>query len=158
MPSPTFLLQNIYSDHSGPAVHHYDLYRLTQQRDLARLDLPTTLPQSVSLIEWAERMGPGAPAAHLAVHIDILNAAEQQALQPQLAPPLGGSLGQEDEDGELSDEEGSGDVRWRHIELVAHGQHWEQQLAPLEGHVRQRGSMLGLYLHPPAPAQMPAAS
>jgi tRNA threonylcarbamoyl adenosine modification protein YjeE len=43
VPSPTFLLQQVYDDHDksfGPAVHHFDLYRCGSVAETVKLDLP----------------------------------------------------------------------------------------------------------------------
>ena len=78
---------------AGPPIHHFDLYRLTQQYDLHRLDLPTSFAQAVSLVEWPERLqilqdlGEAAahmlPQQHLAVTISILQGQEQEQLAQQ---------------------------------------------------------------------------
>jgi tRNA threonylcarbamoyl adenosine modification protein YjeE len=95
VPSPTFLLQQVYDDHEGPPIHHFDLYRLDASAPgaTARLDLPTSFTRAVSLIEWPERLaggggdgsggsgseGAGAyPAAWLELSIEPLGDDEQR--------------------------------------------------------------------------------
>jgi tRNA A37 threonylcarbamoyladenosine biosynthesis protein TsaE len=157
VPSPTFLLQNVYDDHPGPPIHHYDLYRLTQPHDLARLDLPASLPAAVSLIEWPDRMGAAAPRAHLALRIAILGEAEQRALQERLQQGAAAAQQQQQgedeeeagkEEEEEEEEDGGGDGRWRRIELAGQGQRRRRMLEPLGGHVRAHGRELGLWLDP----------
>jgi len=57
---------------AGPPVHHFDLYRLGGPADLARLALGASFAGAVALVEWAERLGPGAPPARLDVHFAML--------------------------------------------------------------------------------------
>lgn len=172
VPSPTFLLQNIYSEHAGagsgpvaaqpsapicthsyllrlragPPIHHFDLYRLTQQYDLARLDLRASFTQAVSLVEWPERLGPDLlPAEHLAVHISILEAAEQQQLQRHLAAAAAHERRSTDE-AEGGGDEGGGDTRWRRIQLSPAGQRWLPRLQLLHRYLSSEGAELGCYL------------
>ncbi|KAL4428029.1 hypothetical protein ABPG75_002118 [Micractinium tetrahymenae] len=191
VPSPTFLLQNIYTEHAGPPIHHFDLYRLAQEYDLARLDLPASFSHVVCLVEWAERLqalGGGAhlPADHLAVRIAIVEAAEQARLrrqveqqaaaaqqQQQQQQHAGGSDGssgrpgleeglagcEEDEQGysssEAGEEDGSGDLRWRRIQVAVGGgsgsgsssrERWEPRLQLLRRYLAAEGPQLGCYL------------
>lgn len=62
---------------AGPAIHHYDLYRLTEPHDLLRLDLPSSFTQAVSLVEWPERLQDQPPPQHLAVHLSVIQAVSQ---------------------------------------------------------------------------------
>jgi hypothetical protein len=144
---------------AGPAIHHFDLYRLTEQYDLARLDLQASFSQAVSLVEWPERLGPShLPAEHLAVHISILEAAEQQRLQRHFAAAAAGSTGsggqewrsmEEAEDGSIGSDssgENSGDVRWRRIQLNPAGQRWLPRLQLLQRYLSSEGAELRCYL------------
>ena len=164
MPSPPSLA-------AGPPIHHFDLYRLTQQYDLARLDLRASFTQAVCLVEWPERLGAQQqPADHLAVHISILEQAEQRRMQQQrqglegqgrqqqeqqAAGSPGGTSsssggegrGDEDED-EDGDEEGSGDARWRRIKLSSASQRWQPRLQLLRRYLEAEGAELGCYLLP----------
>ncbi len=46
---------------AGPPIHHFDLYRLTEGYDLARLDLPASFSQ----VSWVGGFGwEGGPAQH----------------------------------------------------------------------------------------------
>ena len=92
VPSPTYLLQNIYDDvegatcatrqplcsratsarhglHScaGLPIHHMDLYRITAEEQLSRLQLGESWRTAVSLIEWPERLGDLLPAERLSI-------------------------------------------------------------------------------------------
>ncbi|PRW05813.1 tRNA threonylcarbamoyladenosine biosynthesis [Chlorella sorokiniana] len=168
VPSPTFLLQNIYNDHAGPPIHHFDLYRLTEGYDLARLDLPASFSQAVSLVEWPERLALAGqeqqPAEPLEVTISILGQAEQAAVEAALAerraaaassssssgsgvPEAAGTV--EDDLGSSSsgeDEEGGGDRRWRRIQLLTAGQRWQPRLQLLRRYLDAEGAEVGCYL------------
>jgi tRNA threonylcarbamoyl adenosine modification protein YjeE len=75
VPSPTFLLQQVYDGHDaafGPAVHHFDLYRLNGVSETVKLDFPASFRDAVSLIEWAERLEHETPANRLDVYLSIM--------------------------------------------------------------------------------------
>ncbi|KAI3428791.1 hypothetical protein D9Q98_007610 [Chlorella vulgaris] len=162
VPSPTFLLQNIYNEHPGPPIHHFDLYRLTQQYDLARLDLQSSFTQAVCLVEWPQRMGlQHLPQEHLALHISILSPAEQQQAQQQLAAAESSAVGsvdlgcQQGEPGGGAEEDavdgssiddGSGDARWRRMWLTPMGKRWLPRLQLLQRALEQQGAQLGCHL------------
>lgn len=58
--------------HPGPPVHHFDLYRLGGAADLGRLQLGETLGATLSLVEWAERLGAAAPPERLDLRFIML--------------------------------------------------------------------------------------
>ncbi|KAK9827130.1 hypothetical protein WJX74_007536 [Apatococcus lobatus] len=75
VPSPTYLLQNIYDELEGPDIHHFDLYRLDGTASLGRLQLDQSFRDAVSLVEWAERLPSDMlPANRLDIHITPLEA------------------------------------------------------------------------------------
>ena len=80
VPSPTFLLQQVYDDHDasfGPAVHHFDLYRCGSVAETVKLDLPGSFATAASLIEWAERLDTHtAPADRLDVYLRICGGGD----------------------------------------------------------------------------------
>lgn len=149
----------------GPPIHHFDLYRLEQRYDLARLDLAASFAQAVCLVEWPERLAgaPVQPVEPLDVHISILDAAEQAQLQERLqqqraaqhgsgdggAAAAGAAGGEEDEEelgSSSSDEEGSGDHRWRRIQLLPSGERWQPRLQLLRRYLRVEGAQAGCYI------------
>ncbi|EFN58117.1 hypothetical protein CHLNCDRAFT_57163 [Chlorella variabilis] len=147
VPSPTFLLQNIYTDHQGPPIHHFDLYRLTKQYEFARLDLRTSFNEAVSLVEWPERLDAHhQPAERLEVHISILEAAEQERLQRQRAPTENGWRGDEEAEQDGSTDECSGDMRWRRISLKPFGQRWLLRLQLLQRYLQAEGAQLDCHM------------
>ncbi|GAB4813574.1 hypothetical protein N2152v2_000620 [Parachlorella kessleri] len=145
VPSPTFLLQNIYELPTGPPIHHFDLYRLTAPHDLLRLDLPSSLTKAVSLIEWAERLERHLPEEHLAVHLQVIPEEEQAALQQHQGLTALPSMGLESLDAEES-----GDLRWRRIVLRGGGQRWQQRLKSLRLVLDVSGPKYGCWLLPSA--------
>lgn len=67
--SPTFVLVNEYQ--GRVPVHHVDLYRIDRLADVQDLGVPDLFDRhSVTLVEWAERLGPLLPPDALRVHID----------------------------------------------------------------------------------------
>eukprot|EP00887_Chlorella_sp_A99_P001922 scaffold18.g1922.t1 len=195
VPSPTFLLQNIYVEHEGeraaavtgpllccqphpgrtatlgrpppnpvwfscrftdlrahipilsvmpcPPIHHFDLYRLTEPHDLARLDLAASFATAVSLVEWAERLGGRTPPDHLNLALAILDPAEQRRLAAagKAAPPAGApGEGGGDAWGEA---DACGDGRWRRVRLAASGVRWQARLQLLRAYLEAEGPGLG---------------
>jgi tRNA A37 threonylcarbamoyladenosine biosynthesis protein TsaE len=65
---------------AGPPVHHFDLYRLETPESLSRLELDESFKAAVSLIEWAERLGPLTPPDHLAVEIRLMTPVSPRTL------------------------------------------------------------------------------
>jgi tRNA threonylcarbamoyladenosine biosynthesis protein TsaE len=67
--SPTFVLVNEYV--GRVPVHHVDLYRIDRLADVQDLGVPDLFDgHSVTLVEWAERLGPLVPPDAVRVHID----------------------------------------------------------------------------------------
>lgn len=150
---------------AGPPIHHFDLYRLTQQYDLARLDLPASFSRAVCLVEWPERLAGSAaqPLQPLHVYISILAAAEQERLQA--ARHSGGSSrsgreaqqseaadgdeaggGSSGSSGSDDDDETGGDARWRRIQLVPAGPRWQRRLQLLRRYLLAEGAQLGCFV------------
>ena len=67
VPSPTFTLVEIYQSLTGPALWHFDLYRLERPEDAYELGIEDAFAEGISLIEWPERLGPLMPAEHLGI-------------------------------------------------------------------------------------------
>jgi tRNA threonylcarbamoyladenosine biosynthesis protein TsaE len=66
--SPTFVLVNEYR--GRVPVHHVDLYRIDGLREVQDLGVPDLFDHdSVTLVEWAEKLGPLLPADCIRVHI-----------------------------------------------------------------------------------------
>ena len=127
---------------AGPAIHHYDLYRLTEPHDLARLDLQASFREAVSLVEWPERLSPAQlPLASLSIELRVLEAAEQQQLQA-LGHILPSASGEEDEEW---GGDGSGDERWRRIALSSASPRWQERLRLLQAYLETQGPQFGCW-------------
>jgi len=83
MPSPTFTLVQSYET-PRLLVHHYDLYRIEDVRELEELGFEDSLSDGAALIEWPERAGAALPddALHL-----TLTIAEGDVRQVAIAGP-----------------------------------------------------------------------
>lgn len=67
VPSPTFTLVETYEAATGPAVWHFDLYRLDSPEDAYELGIEDAFAEGIALIEWPERLGRLMPREHLGV-------------------------------------------------------------------------------------------
>lgn len=103
VPSPTYLLQELYEEHAGaatktssvllehrwhgclnthdlvaagPPIHHFDMYRLDSSQNVERLNLAQSFKTAVSLVEWADRLQQ-LPPERLDVHITILDTHDK---------------------------------------------------------------------------------
>ena len=66
VPSPTFTLVEIYEfARGGPAVWHFDLYRLKYPEEAYELGLEDALAGAIVLIEWPEHLGALLPRERL---------------------------------------------------------------------------------------------
>lgn len=147
VPSPTFLLQNVYEagQPGMPPVHHFDLYRLTPNSDFGRLDLRQSFASAVSLVEWAERLESSAmpEGGHLAMEVEVIPEAQHTALAPQLA--RASSSGRSADDNLEEDEEDPySDRRWRWVRLEAIGPRWAARMPALVASVEAEGRLSGL--------------
>jgi tRNA threonylcarbamoyl adenosine modification protein YjeE len=82
VPSPTFLLQQVYDAYDptlGPPVHHFDLYRLETAAEMAKLGLEDSFARAASVVEWAERLEgtPMEPTSRLDVFVAVAAAEEE---------------------------------------------------------------------------------
>lgn len=130
VPSPTFLLQNVYEGWAEPGedpvppIHHFDLYRLAGVHAGAweRLDLRSSFREAVSLVEWPERVPAElAPAEHLDVTIQV----QQGSGEPSGTGAQGTGAGS-DTESEFTDR------RTRLVVLSAQGRLWQERLQGLE--------------------------
>lgn len=69
VPSPTFNLLQVY-DQCAPAIWHFDLYRLDNDRDILNLGWDDALDdEALILVEWPERLGSLLPGDRLDVRL-----------------------------------------------------------------------------------------
>ena len=143
VPSPTFLLQQVYDDHCGadtstgpPPVHHFDLYRLTGPEDCDRLGLEESFTAASSLIEWAERLGERCPGERLDVYIEARAGVGEEASGREMGAVVVEvkTSEEDDEDDELEDEDADPafvDRKPRVIRLVPRGEAWRRRVDAL---------------------------
>jgi tRNA threonylcarbamoyladenosine biosynthesis protein TsaE len=67
VPSPTFALVETYHPATGPAIWHFDLYRIDRPEDAYELGIEDAFADGIALIEWPERLGGLMPRQHLAI-------------------------------------------------------------------------------------------
>ena len=68
--SPTFTLMNIYPGPKVP-VYHFDLYRIRKPKEIEAIGYEDFLyGEGISIVEWADRLGPLLPKACLSVKIE----------------------------------------------------------------------------------------
>lgn len=121
VPSPTYLLHNIYTHPQGVDIHHYDLYRLQGKSEMeySRLDLNHSIETGICLIEWPEKLKEMGMIPEERLELHLSHACKDQDLHG-------------DEDSE------------RLIHLEWFGERWGQLVLTLAGHIQDRGSSLGL--------------
>lgn len=86
VPSPTFTLVEVYQSLTGPALWHFDLYRLAKPEDAYELGIEDAFADGISLIEWPERLGALLPQEHLGVTL-VPGANETQRVAQLHASP-----------------------------------------------------------------------
>jgi tRNA threonylcarbamoyladenosine biosynthesis protein TsaE len=74
VPSPTFTLVETYQPASGPAIWHFDLYRIETPEDAYELGIEDAFADGIALIEWPERLGGLMPREHLQVALAAGNS------------------------------------------------------------------------------------
>ena len=70
VPSPTFTLVQVYEG-AGPAIWHFDLYRLTSADEVWELGVEDAFASGISLIEWPDRLGLLLPQNRLDITLDF---------------------------------------------------------------------------------------
>lgn len=78
IPSPTFTLVQTYQT-PGLPVHHYDLYRIEDSREIDELGLFEALEDGAALIEWPERAGGRLPDDVLYLSLTMMDVQSRQA-------------------------------------------------------------------------------
>ncbi len=81
VPSPSFTLVQSYELPGGVEAHHFDLYRLSSEEDLAELGWEEAA-RGILLVEWPERLGGRRPAEALC--LTLAPGAGEEARVAQL--------------------------------------------------------------------------
>ena len=76
IPSPTFTLAQVY-EFGDNVIYHFDLYRLEAPADAYELGIEDAFADSVSLIEWPDRLGGLLPGDRL--DIELVDGADENA-------------------------------------------------------------------------------
>ena len=84
VPSPTFTLVETYQPPSGPAIWHFDLYRIETPEDAYELGIEDAFADGIALIEWPEHLGRLMPREHL--QIALAAGKSETARTATLAP------------------------------------------------------------------------
>lgn len=86
VPSPTFTLVEVYQSLTGPAVWHFDLYRLEKPEDAYELGIEEAFAEGISLIEWPERLGALMPREHLGVTLALGQSETKRLVRLEASP------------------------------------------------------------------------
>lgn len=78
VPSPSFTLVQSYET-PGLIVRHFDLYRVSQPRELDELGLEEALGEGAVLVEWPERARERMPANALEVQLSTTSETAREA-------------------------------------------------------------------------------
>ena len=79
VPSPTFALRQDYAC-GRAAIVHFDLYRISDPRDLDDIGFDEALAQSITLIEWPENAGSALPVARLEIVLTDADTPESRTM------------------------------------------------------------------------------
>ncbi len=82
VPSPTFTLLQSYETLAGP-IHHFDLYRIRDPRELVELGWDDALAEGIVLVEWPERAGSQLPDRRLDLRLTVAGAGREALLTPR---------------------------------------------------------------------------
>ncbi len=77
VPSPTFTLVQVY-EKAGVCIQHFDLYRLETPDEVLCLGWEEAVADSITLVEWPERLGPYTPRVHWNVSLGLVEGAPAQ--------------------------------------------------------------------------------
>jgi len=139
VPSPTFLLVNVYDEQDGVPIFHFDLYRLSGELDLGRVGFDEALRSGVCLVEWAENLRGLRPDRRMDIAIEAVPEADE-GLYRHLVTAEDLSAGSYVDSGDEEDsDEGDlayADRKWRLITFTAHGERMAGKLRRLEEALR----------------------
>lgn len=92
VPSPTFALVETYQPASGPAIWHFDLYRLEVPEEAYELGIDEAFAGGISLIEWPERLNALMPREHLGIALALGAGACSRIARLSPSPSWAGRL------------------------------------------------------------------
>ena len=75
VPSPSFSLIQVY-DTIEPKIYHVDLYRLSLRSEVEELGLHTLYGDSVTLIEWPDRLENRLPLRYIQIEFSLVERQE----------------------------------------------------------------------------------
>lgn len=87
VPSPTFTLVQTYESAGGTEIWHADLYRLTDASEIEELGLIAAMTDSISLIEWPDRLGTQAPRDALDITLRAADAEDAREITARWSDP-----------------------------------------------------------------------
>lgn len=77
IPSPSYTLVQTYLA-GDVEIWHADLYRLGSNEEIGELGLADAFDGAVCIVEWADRLGPSAPARMLTLTLDFDAGSDQR--------------------------------------------------------------------------------
>ena len=99
--SPTFTLWQTY--HGQRVIHHLDAYRIHDEDEFLQLGVEEAYDEeSITFIEWADRVQGALPPENLALNIDVVSPAARRVSLWTGAKRLGSILKQLQQDFESS--------------------------------------------------------
>ena len=75
VPSPSFSLIQVY-DTIEPKIYHVDLYRLSLRSEVEELGLNTFYGESITLIEWPDRLENRLPLRYIQIEFSLVERQE----------------------------------------------------------------------------------
>lgn len=83
--SPSFTISRVYQARDGLELHHYDFYRLSDAGVMSyELVESLALPNTVTVIEWADTVKEVLPADHSTIKIDYTSDGVGRDVQLQV--------------------------------------------------------------------------
>ncbi len=81
--SPTFVLARVHpSTSGGPALIHVDAYRLNGFDELDDLDLESSMPDAVTVVEWGKPVAEGLSVNRLEITADPMDDTRDVTVTP----------------------------------------------------------------------------
>lgn len=85
--SPSFTISRVYQARDGLELHHYDFYRLSDAGVMSyELAESLALPNTVTVIEWADTVKEVLPTDHSTIKIDYTSDGVGRDVQLKVPP------------------------------------------------------------------------